>query len=254
MDSNTFAEARALLEKRSFVPMPAGQAPMPPMDPTSMDAYGSPPVDPAMMGGAPGGAPMDPAMMGGAPMDPAMMGGAPMAPAMMGGAPSGMPMDPSMMGGEPMIGELPVSEFQALLADTIMQVLTGGGQGEEMPGEGEMPPEGGEEGAPSNTAGSSNAEIMERLGTIEEILTALLGAGGEGAPDPSMMGGAPGGMPMDPSMMGGAPGGMPMDPSMMGGAPGGMPGQPGLEVSACARPKPGLADMLVNKVINAHRG
>ena len=69
------------------------------------------------MGGAPGGAPMDPSMMGGAPggapggmpMDPSMMGGAPggapggmpMDPSMMGGAPGGAPMDPSMMGGAP---------------------------------------------------------------------------------------------------------------------------------------------------------
>ena len=57
-----------------------------------------PPIDPSMMGGAPGGgAPMDPAMMGGAPMDPSMMGGAPMDPSMMGGA----PMDPGMAMGIP---------------------------------------------------------------------------------------------------------------------------------------------------------
>lgn len=58
-----------------------------------------PPMDPAMMGGAPAPAPMDPAMAGGAPpMDPAAMGGAPMPadPAAMAGG-----MDPAMMGGAP---------------------------------------------------------------------------------------------------------------------------------------------------------
>lgn len=44
------------------------QPPAPPMDPSMMGAGGGMP---------PGGAPMDPAMMGGAPMDPAMAGGMP---------------------------------------------------------------------------------------------------------------------------------------------------------------------------------
>jgi hypothetical protein len=91
---------RALAEhltKTAFVPLGkhAQQAPGP----------GGAPVDPAMMGGDPamGGMPMDPAMAGGAPMDPAMMAdpaaaGMPMDPAMAGGAP---PMDPAMAGAAP---------------------------------------------------------------------------------------------------------------------------------------------------------
>ena len=77
--------AAAPHEKRGFVP-PGG---------------GAPPMDPAMMGGAPpGGPPMDPSMMGGAPP-----GGPPMDPSMMGGAP---PMDPAMMGGAPPMGPPPM--------------------------------------------------------------------------------------------------------------------------------------------------
>lgn len=64
--------------------------------------------------------------------------------------------------------------------------------------------------------------------------------------DPSMAGGAPGGMPpggappMDPSMMGGAPGGgMPMDPSMMGGM---MP--PGMSMGGMGAPPPATVGQL----------
>jgi hypothetical protein len=62
-----------------------------------------PPMDPAMMGGAPAPAPMDPAMAGGAPpMDPAMAGGAPMPPpgpdpASMGVMPDPSQQDPMQM-------------------------------------------------------------------------------------------------------------------------------------------------------------
>ena len=45
-------------------------------------------MDPAMMGGAGGAPPMDPAMMGGMPPDPAAMGGMPPDPAAMGGDPA----------------------------------------------------------------------------------------------------------------------------------------------------------------------
>ena len=89
------------LQKRAFVPFPQGA---PPPDP-NMGMGGGMPMDPSMMGGAPGGAPpMDPSMMGGAPpMDPSMMGGAPpmdpamMDPAMMGGDPAAAGMDPNAM-------------------------------------------------------------------------------------------------------------------------------------------------------------
>ena len=87
-----------LTEKEAFVPMPGGAPPAAPP---------GPPMDPAMMGGAPpmptgpamGGMPADPAMMGGAPpmpMDPAMAGAMPMDPAM-----GGMPTDPAMAGAMP---------------------------------------------------------------------------------------------------------------------------------------------------------
>ena len=204
-----------LQEKKAFVPMPGGQMPpqggdpamaggMPPMDPAQMGAYAAPPMDPAML---------DPAMAGGMPpMDPAMMD-----PAMMGG-------DPAAMGGEmpePLVAELPVSEFQALIADTVAQVLGGGGGGE---GEDEEIVPTGEEGG----SGPTNTELLERIGALEEMLAGLLGGG---AP-------AEAGMPMGPE--GGM---MAPDPAMMGAVP-------GMEVAAGAKPRPGLADRLVNSVLD----
>jgi len=77
-------------------------------------AFTPPPMDPAMMGGAP---PMDPMMGGAPPMDPMMGGAPPMGPPpgappmdpMMGGAPpmGPPPMDPAMMGGAPPMGPPP---------------------------------------------------------------------------------------------------------------------------------------------------
>lgn len=94
---NRINNLRNLAKKLAFSPAGA----MPPMDPAMMGGAGAPPMDPSMMGGAGAPPPIDPAMMGGAPMDPTMMGGAgapPMDPAMTSG---GMPADPSMAQGDP---------------------------------------------------------------------------------------------------------------------------------------------------------
>jgi hypothetical protein len=147
-------------------------------------------------------------------MDPAMMGGD---PAAMGGG-GEMPMEPT-------IAELPISMFQELMAETITQILSGGVE------------EGGE-GDPvePSSEGPTNTELMERMSAMEEMLAQLAGGGGGGGG-----GMAPGGEA--PPMMGGVgPGGG----GMMGA---GMP--QGLEVSAGARPKPGLADRLVDSALIA---
>ena len=74
------------LFKKAFIQMPGGQTQA--KEAQDPAAGGMPPMDPAVMGGAPAGAPpMDPAAMGGMPMDPAAMGGMPPMDPMMGGLP-----------------------------------------------------------------------------------------------------------------------------------------------------------------------
>jgi len=224
--------AQELLEKGAFQPMPNGQ----------------PPADPVMMGG--GGAPMDPAMMGGgAPMDPAMMGGggAPMDPAMMGG---GMPMDPSMMGLPPgmamagpapaTIGQLSITDFQNMLADTLTLILqqTMGQAAGGAPAEVAVPAEAG---PMEDARGISNTELSEKVDAILALLT-----GGGMAPPPEMAAGAP-----PPGMDMVAPG-----PEMgFGGQPMAMPAAPapGMEIQASVK-KAGLADLIIQRTAKARKG
>ncbi len=135
-----------LSDKVAFTP-PGTQLPMEappggaPMDPAMMG--GAPPtgmpMNPAMAGGAP---PMDPAMAGGVPpMDPAMAGGVPpMDPAMAGGVPP-MPMDPAMIEAAAAQAGIPVEQAMQMLGQQAggapMDPATMGGQ---PPMEGAMPP------------------------------------------------------------------------------------------------------------------
>lgn len=208
----TIERLRMISQKTAFAPPPPPPGSVPMTD-AAMAAGATPP--PA------GGMPMDPAAMGGMPplpMDPAMAGGMPMDPAMMGGMPP--PMDPAAMGGAPMD---PMSQpIQMTAGDLMAFVQQMGGA----PGAAEAPA-----GEPAPSGRVTNAQLMERMDALEQMLGTLLE--GLGAADPGAMGG---GMPpmdpamMDPAMMGGAPmdpammdpammGGAPMDPAMMGGVP-----------------------------------
>lgn len=146
-----------LLEKMAFAPTSAMQGGgQMSMDPAAMQGA-MPPMDPSMGAGM--------AAAGGQPMvDPST--GMPMDPSMMGGAPGGMPMYPSMMGGDPMlmpITELTVSDLIGLIGETVTQSL-GGGEGapaEKAPSE----PKGEAEG----TTASSN-DIVDRLDQILALL------------------------------------------------------------------------------------
>jgi len=174
IDHKLLKQARAnVLRKEAFNPMTPeaqaaaaqqGAAPPPPgMDPMAMG--GAPPMDPSMMGGAP---PMDPSMMGGAPpMDPSMMGGGmPMDPMAMGG---GMPMDPSMMDPAAMGGAPPEDPAAAgtpvqLTLEDLRQVL------KEIDGE--------ESADPDKPKRATNAQIMDEIASLKEIVTALAAAQG----------------------------------------------------------------------------
>jgi hypothetical protein len=212
--------AQAILEKRSFQPMPGGQ---PPADPNAQMQQGGQP-----------GMPMDPSMQGGAPMDPSMMGGQP-----------GMPMDPSMggmmppgmaMGGMGMpqpatIGQLSVTDFQNILTDTlmlVMQQVMGAGQG--VPGAGAPPPEV----APQTDQRTvSNTELAEK---VDAILAMLSGAGAGGAP----MGA---GVAAPEMGFGGQGFETPQAP---------VPAAPGMEVQGSVK-KSTLADMILKKTAQARK-
>ena len=221
--------AQIYQEKAAFQPMPGGE----------------PPMDPAMAGGG-GGAPMDPSMAGGMPMDPAMAGGGggmPMDPAMGGG----MPMDPSMMmppgmdmglaGPMPAtIGQLSITDFQNMLADTItlvFQQLVGGGEaGAPVPPE--VAPQG-------DVREVSNTEISEKM----DAILALLAGGGAPMGDP-MAAGAPPPEPLIP------PEGGDMG---FGGQPMMAPGDPaGMEIQAQVKQKASsLADLILQKTASARK-
>ena len=151
--------AQKLAEKKSFVPMPGGQAPV---DPAMMQ-------DPAM-----GGAPMDPSMdpaMAGAPMDPAAMaGGAPMDPAM-GGAPQ-----PPMS-----IIEMAPEEFYAMIVSAILEAISTASNSatQAAPPPAEPAPAPAEE--PKKPSGG--AAVEEKLDQVISLLGGGAGAaGGAGIP------------------------------------------------------------------------
>lgn len=167
IDHKLLQQARAGIQKHAFAPTtPEAQAAA-----AGGAAPGGAPVDPAMMAG--GGAPVDPAMAG---MDPAMMagGGAPpvdpamagmdpamagMDPAMMGMDPAMMGMDPAMAGGEPPAGTpvtLNLEDLQAVVAE-----LAGGAAKPEK--------EGGR---------ATNKEIMGELQGVKDSIAALAAAMG----------------------------------------------------------------------------
>lgn len=175
--------------KQAFVPMPGGQT-EPVAGASQLTAAAGAPMggDPAAAGGMPPG---DPAAMGG---DPAAMGGDPMA----GGMP---PMDPAMMA--PPAGQVVMSIPEFISVIQAMQGMAPAAPTEAAPAEAK---------AEKKPASGGKADIA---GKLDQILAAVSGGAGAGAPPP-----------MDPGMQG-----MPMDPSMMGGAmpaggapaPGGMP-------------------------------
>lgn len=111
---------------------PGGGAP--PVDPAMLAAAagggppqggGAPPMDPAMMAAAAGGPPQ------GAPAGPPPQGGgAPVGPAMMGGDPNAAPMDPTMGGQEemPVPVVLDINDLKAILEEASQ----GGGKIEKL--------------------------------------------------------------------------------------------------------------------------
>lgn len=149
---------------------------------------------------APGGAPMDPAMMaaapGGATADPAAMGAAPAAT-----GPNGGQIPPEILQDQQFI------QFLAQAMGIQLDQASGtfiGPDGQPIP-----------------------AEMIVQA--YQEFQMQMQQGGMGGAPmDPAMAGGAP----MDPAAMSGAPadpamqGGAPMDPAAMGMAPGGAPMDP----------------------------
>ena len=136
------------------------------LTPEAQQTAVQPPEDPAMMGGAPAGAP---------PMDPAMaQGGAPMDPAAMGGMPPGA-MPPPAPAGQP----------GAWMQDpTFMQFLQQMGV--------QVQPDGTAVGPDGQPVPS---EMMDQI--YAQFQQEMAAAQGGGMP--------PGGAPMDPAAMGGMP-------------------------------------------------
>ena len=99
-----------------------------------------PPMDPAMMGGAPPMPLIDPAT--GMPIDPA----------------TGMPIDPAMMGGAPPeagddVVKVSMDDLKALVEEVV-----------------------GEKGSDKPSRRATNSQIMDKLTELESILSALVGA------------------------------------------------------------------------------
>lgn len=241
--------------KRAFQPMPGGQMPQQGQDPMMMGGGGppggAPPMDPSMMGGGgapPGGAPMGPppgGMMppgggGGQQVDPQT--GLPVDPqtGLLMDPQSGMLIDPATgtmidpntgqpvdMGGgapggavpAPGLADLSIEDLKSLIKDTIIEVLTGQGEGRKE-----------EQGDKKST---ELGEINEKLDTLIQ----MLGAGPGSAME----------MPMAPPELGGPQGGPENSPmGILGGpmqAPGGIVAQAS---QRCSNHQ--LADMILNRL------
>lgn len=212
----------AELAKEGFVPaaavkasqgMPPG-APMPPAAPMPPQAPMPPgaPMPPA--GPTPAAGPMPP---GGAPMDPSMMGGAP-------------PMDPSMGGMPPGGGQMVAVSLEDLMM--LFQQISeqqGAMRAEEDalagPNEGDEPP-------------TTNKQIGARIDALDEKVDMLLSAI-TGGMAPGAEGGAPmGGEEIPPELMAAMGGAMPPDVAAEG-APAAM-GAPMPAEAAVGAPAPML--------------
>lgn len=216
MDFKTF---RAIMQKRAASVMtPEAQQ--------AAAGGGQPPMDPSMMGGAPGGMPPD-AGGGQPPMDPAMAQGGPPPQGPQGGEiPPEIIQDQGFiqflaeMAGimfDPQSGTFMDSQGQPVPAEAVMQLYQEYQMQMQQGGGGQPPMD------PSMAQGGDPNAMPPDAG------------GGQPPMDPAMMGGDPNAMPpeaggqppMDPAMMGGDPNAMPpegggqppMDPSMMGGMP-----------------------------------